>query len=474
MDHTLRSTNWSRRALRPRGLQGAWRGLRRHALVFSGWLLASASVLCTMLGIAAIVTRHDQGAGAFAAASAAQHALVLYALVGALALSGLLLAVSNHERRAALARLRVSIAQFRALAAQMNDGLVVIDSAGVITAVSERFASMLGYRSHELIGTRASTIGIDIDPAALPYARPQGGDCELQRAAGDTLAARVITRALAPVDGVPSGMLAVVTDLSEQRRVECARRQAEDRARAHLNQLAHVARVSSLGEMASAIAHEINQPLTAIASYARACMRRLQAAATPQPDVLEAMAKVADEALRAGEVVRHIRAFLQAREAEMAPIEPNRLVGEVLRLAQPEARQLGAVLQTELAAGLPQVIGEPIQLEQVILNLVRNGLEAMRDAGSSPRVVTLRTAMVDDTVEISVRDTGPGIDPAAAEQLFEPFYTTKSEGLGIGLAISRSIVAMHEGTLRAAAGSDGGAIFTIHLPRMHCHAQRID
>lgn len=473
MDHTLRPTSWSQRGSPMRELRAARHALRRNATVLIGYLLASVSVLCTMLGVAMLITRDQMPGGVFPIPPTDQQ-LALYGLVGALALSGLLLALANHERRRALARLRVSITQFRALTAQMNDGLVVLDRTGVITAVSERFAAMLGCAGNELIGASAASIGLPIDAGPLSPGRQQAYECELRRVSGEIVSARVVARALAPVDGNPSGILAVIADLTQQRKVECARRQAEDRARQHLDQLAHVARVSSMGEMASAIAHEINQPLTAIASYARACMRLLRNTPDAHPDVLDAMAKIADESLRAGAVVRHIRAFLQAREAEMVPVDPNRLVGEVIRLAQPEARQLGATLRTELAAGLPHVLGEPIQLEQVVLNLVRNALEAMRDADSSPRLVTLRTASAGNDITISVQDTGPGIDPARIDKLFAPFFTTKVDGLGIGLAISRSIITMHDGSLEATNAAGSGALFTIRLPGMNTHALHRD
>lgn len=473
MDYSLQPSHWTRRAAPMRMLRAARHGLRRNAIVLIGTMLAGVSVLCTMLGIAMLISREQQPTGVFVTAPADQQ-LALYGLVGGLALSGLLLAVANHERRQALARLRVSIAQFRALAAQLNDGLVVIDNAGVITAASDRFSAMIGCAGNTLVGARAADLGLILAPVLLSPGRSQASECELRRASGEPLSARVVARALSPVDGTPSGILAVVADLTEQRRVEHARRQAEDRARQHLNQLAHVARVSAMGEMASAIAHEINQPLTAIASYAKACIRLLSTAPAPRYDVLDAMSKVAAEALRAGEVVRHIRAFLQAKEADMVPVDANRLVSEVIRLAQPEARQLGATLHTDLTAELPRVMGEPIQLEQVILNLVRNALEAMRDARSSRRMVTLRSAVADDAVVIVVQDTGPGIDAAHADRLFEPFFTTKADGLGIGLAISRSIITMHGGSLDATSEPGRGGMFTIRLPRSSIHAHRDD
>ncbi len=472
MERALHPLNRNRPATPRIDLRAARLALRRHAFMLTGYVLASASVLATVLGIAMIVTRGEAQAGVPAMPASSQHALVLYALVGILALSGLLLALASHERRIALARLRVSVAQFRALSEQMNDGLVVIDKEGVITAASERFARMLGCAANELIGTSAAAIELHVDAHALAPGQACTIEGDLRRASGEALAARVVARALAPVSGAPSGVLAVVTDLTEQRKVELAHRLAEDRARQHLNQLAHVARVSSMGEMASAIAHEINQPLTAIASYAKACMRLLNATPAPQRDVVDAMAKIADDALRAGQVVRHIRAFLQAKEADMMPLDANRLVTEVIRLAQPEARQLGATLRTELGNPLPPIMGEPIQLEQVILNLVRNALEAMHDAGVRRRVVTLRTASTDEGVAICVHDTGPGIDAATADQLFEPFFTTKADGLGIGLAISRSIVTMHEGSLLASNDPAAGAVFTIRLPRTHLDAER--
>jgi C4-dicarboxylate-specific signal transduction histidine kinase len=217
--------------------------------------------------------------------------------------------------------------------------------------------------------------------------------------------------------------------------------------------------------MASAIAHEINQPLTAITNYAYACIRLLRGGQATGGEALEVMQRVAAEAERAGEIVRKMRSFVRGEEGQVTALEANFLVGEVLRLAAPEARQSGVELVPALGQGLPQVLADSIQIQQVLLNLVRNAVEAIVAASSAVRVVRIETARGDaDHVAIRVVDTGPGLAPEALEKVFEPFYTTKADGIGIGLALSRSIVDAHGGRLWATSHPGHGATFHLTLP----------
>jgi PAS domain S-box-containing protein len=399
-----------------------------------------------------------QGVGVFVGGTFEQNAIAFYAFAIVLAGLALMLAAVAGERARAARLSNTSIGEFRRLVEQMNDGLVVRDASGVVTAVSERLCRMLGLSRAALLGTRLEALR---HGESLGDAVRDGDELStewaLRRADGGTLIARLVERPLFDDAGVRIGTFTVISDIT-------GRRQAEEQARQHLQQLAHVARVSSMGEMASAIAHEINQPLTAIASYSQACIRLLQAERAVAPDVLEAMTKVADEAKRAGEVVKQVRNFVRAKSGEVAPVDPNVLVTEVLRLALPEARQHNIALATRLASQLPAVLVERIQMEQVLLNLLRNAIDAIRDTRGRARLVTLRTRTHPGGIAIDVEDTGPGLPAEATERIFEPFYTTKPDGLGIGLAISRSIVAAHGGALCAAANEAGGATFTVQLP----------
>jgi PAS domain S-box-containing protein len=258
--------------------------------------------------------------------------------------------------------------------------------------------------------------------------------------------------------GEPDAVVAVARDVTDRHR-------AEEQARQHLQSLAHVARVSSMGEMASAIAHEINQPLTAIANYAYACIRLLRGGQASGGEALEVMQRVAAEAERAGEVVRKMRSFVRGEEGQVTALDANFLVGEVLRLAAPEARQSGVELVPALGEGLPEVLADSIQIQQVLLNLVRNAVEAIVAGDCAERAVRIETARADPGyVEIRVVDTGPGLAPEALEKVFEPFYTTKADGIGIGLALSRSIVDAHGGRLWAISSPGRGASFHLTLP----------
>jgi C4-dicarboxylate-specific signal transduction histidine kinase len=248
----------------------------------------------------------------------------------------------------------------------------------------------------------------------------------------------------------------------ELRRAEAA--EEELRARQHQAGLAHAARLSTLGGMAAGLAHEINQPLSAIVSYANGSARRIRAGDVAPADLLEIVDAIADEALRGGEILRRIREFVRNAEASRASADLNLLVREALHFAEVEARDLGIALRLQLAPHRLDVEVDAIQLEQVILNLVRNGFEAMSDGGA-PRELSIETGALDGAaVELVVRDTGSGVSQAAAGRLFEPFFTTKRDGLGLGLHISRSIVEAHGGRVWASPNPPRGAAFHVVLP----------
>ena len=240
------------------------------------------------------------------------------------------------------------------------------------------------------------------------------------------------------------------------------RRRAEQQSRSHLEQLAHVTRVSSMDEMASAMAHEINQPLSAIATFTQACLRLLAREPVDHAELSGAMQRVASEADRAGEIVRRIRRFVKNEPGQAIAVDLNYLVNEVLRLAQADARQSGVQLVAKLQPELPMISSDPIQVQQVLLNLVRNGIEAINTADSPRREVTVTTASGPAAIEVTVSDTGPGVPDI--ERAFEPFYSTKADGMGIGLAISRSIIEAHGGRLNATSSAGDGATFRFTLP----------
>lgn len=245
------------------------------------------------------------------------------------------------------------------------------------------------------------------------------------------------------------------------------RRQSEDEARQLQERLTHFGRLSTMGEMATGLAHEINQPLSAIATYAQACQRRLQSTASgdDDEDVLEALEQISVQALRAGEVIRRLRNFVRNREVKREPIDCNRLLDELRKLAETDVRLHNVRLRIEAAPSLPTVHADPIQLQQVLLNLVRNAIDAMADTPDARReVMLIAQALPDDEIEFIVADQGSGLAPGASDQIFNPFFTTKPGGTGLGLAISRSIVRAHGGRLWHTPNGDAGAQFHFTLP----------
>jgi len=252
------------------------------------------------------------------------------------------------------------------------------------------------------------------------------------------------------------GAVVVFRDITE-------RRKAEEQAREHQQELFHVARLSTLGEMASGIAHELNQPLSAISNYTRGSIRMLQAGSGETGSVLEAMQRVAAQAERAGEIIRQIRRFIRKEEPERTTVDINRIAREVAAFIEPEARREGVVLKLELAPQPLPLLAHDIQIEQVLLNLTRNALEAMQEVAEGQRRLTVRTRRLEEQVVVEVSDSGCGIAPQVVHKLFDPFVTTKPQGMGLGLSISRGIVEAHGGTLTVHATEEGGTMFRFTL-----------
>jgi signal transduction histidine kinase len=246
-----------------------------------------------------------------------------------------------------------------------------------------------------------------------------------------------------------------------------ARRQAKRRFEQQQNELAHVARVAAMGELASVIAHELDQPLTAIVSNAEAARYFLQQAGQPNlAEANDALADVVDAGMRAAEIVKRERHLLRKAQLNVEAVDLNEAVRDIELFIRAEARQAGAKVLLELVPGLPPVTGDRVQLQQVILNLARNGVQAMRDQPSESRELMIRTAAGSGEVTLTIVDAGPPADAALLEKMFEPFYTTKANGLGMGLAISRSILDAHRGRIWAVANPGGrGISMHVAIPR---------
>jgi C4-dicarboxylate-specific signal transduction histidine kinase len=243
-----------------------------------------------------------------------------------------------------------------------------------------------------------------------------------------------------------------------------AQKQLEEQTRRLQAELAHVLRVRTMGEMVAEIAHEINQPLASIANFANGLATRLERDVEDVEALRTAAAQIANEALRASDIIRRLRDFLRRGEVQRECCDANAIVRDALRLIEPELRQDAVALKLQLAPPL-HVEVDRVQIAQVVLNLLRNALEAMAAGNGGPREVQVETARgTDSTVVISVRDSGVGLPPAQETRIFDAFFTTKERGLGLGLSISRSIIEAHGGRLWARANHEHGTTVAFVLP----------
>ena len=219
-----------------------------------------------------------------------------------------------------------------------------------------------------------------------------------------------------------------------------------------------------MGEMASTLAHELNQPLAAIASYNSGCLNRLQAAEIDRGELVEIHGRIGRQARRAGEIIRRVHDFVRRSEPRREPLDINGVISEALGLIEADARKRRMRLVAELAPRLPPLMADAVMIEQIVVNLVRNGMDAMKETPPARREVRITTGVVGRFLTVRVADHGEGIPPETAAHLFQPFFTTKAEGMGMGLNICRSIAELHHGRLDFEACPEGGTIFTLSLP----------
>ncbi len=281
-------------------------------------------------------------------------------------------------------------------------------------------------------------------------------DLLLRRQDGGVIDVSLSVSALRDSSGQITHGRFVMRDISE-------RKLAERQIRRQQEELTHVTRLSTMGEMAAGLAHEINQPLTAIAAFAEGTRARIGQGSARLEDCEEMFDRIAADAHRAGAIIRRLRRFVKKRETHRESLDINDAVCEVCRFVHSEAAQEEAEIDLRLAEGLPQVPADAVEVQQVVLNLVRNALDAMRDAGSADRRIFIETFKNHNQgVGVVVQDTGPGLSPGLQEQVFEQFFTSKDEGLGMGLAISRSIIEAHGGRIWFASPPKGARVhFTL-------------
>ena len=260
-------------------------------------------------------------------------------------------------------------------------------------------------------------------------------------------------------------LLAVARDISERRR-------ANEQLRQLQSELAHAGRLNLLGELASGLAHELNQPLICLNMYAQACYRLMASEDVDLSNLREPLVDISKEVARATAIVRRLRTFGRKRPMHRSQIDINHLVREVVVLVEHETRHKDIRLRFNLAEGLPSVPADPVQIQQVILNLILNGIQAIDEGESDVREIAVETsAAAEGGVNVHVRDSGPGLSPATLERVFEPFYTTKQEGMGLGLSLSRTIIEDHDGRMSAVSTSGRGGEFTFTLPNHPVESQ---
>jgi len=255
------------------------------------------------------------------------------------------------------------------------------------------------------------------------------------------------------------GFIGVIRDISERQRVE-------EQARQHQAELAHMARLNTMGEMATGIAHELNQPLAAIANYAAASCKMLDSGNQNPEKLVAALTATQMQAERASAIIRRLRKFVKKQQPQKTLLNLNELIDNVLKFMEYDINKHRISVNLSLDPQLRQVFADVIQIEQVVVNLLRNSIEAMEPLSIDPREINIRTYLNQEAmVQTEIADTGPGIDTHTLFKVFEPFFTTKgSKGMGLGLSISRSIIEAHEGKLWAKSEAGSGAIFYFTLP----------
>lgn len=251
--------------------------------------------------------------------------------------------------------------------------------------------------------------------------------------------------------------MAVATDITDRKQVDAFNRVQEER-------LQRTSRLITMGEMASSLAHELNQPLSAIANYSSGCVNRLQSGRYKPEELLAAMQKAAFQADRAGKIIRRIRDFVRKSEPRRTAVVMANVVEDALGFAEIDARKHGARIDNRVSADLPTIYIDRIMIEQVLLNLIKNGIEAMQDTRPENRILRIEAEERENAIEVSVSDRGHGVSPEDRDKLFNAFYTTKADGMGMGLNICRSIIEFHNGRLWVDANPDGGSIFRFALP----------
>lgn len=356
-------------------------------------------------------------------------------------------------------------AQLQSILDTVPEAMVVIDERGIVRSFSVAAERLFGWSASEMIGRNVSIL------MPAPYRQEHDQYLERYRKTGERRIIGIgrivvgerkdgstfpmelaVGQAKSGTDRLFTGF---VRDLTE-------RRSQERRMQELQSELVHVSRLTAMGEMASSLAHELNQPLSAITTYLRVAATLLKAGQLDKDRIREALDRSADQALRAGDVIKRLREFVAKGETDHTVENPATLLEEAAALALVGAREQGVRVSLRCDRGLPEILVDKVQIQQVALNLIRNAIEAMETG--SRRELTIGVLRRDEFAFFFVADTGTGISPEIAHQLFQPFVTSKANGMGVGLSICRTIIEAHGGHITARPNDGGGTVFEFTLP----------
>ena len=360
----------------------------------------------------------------------------------------------------------------------MREGVLGVDREGRMTFANPAATRMTGWAIDELIHSDLYGMMLSMDGDNQPVSREV---TPLYKTLADGVVQNVedgvfwcrnqeplsVDYSCTPIveDGSTQGAVIVFRDITEKKRQQDILDRALTEVQEQKDKLTHMSRLSSMGEMASGFAHEVNQPLTAITNYSQVCKRMLERDPLDIETICEAMTKISTQAQRAGDIISRIRSFVKKPNHCLSQVDCNRLVQDVVKLAEVDARNNQIEIHLDLADDLPLIRVDPIQIQQVALNLIRNAMEAMTGLETRSIGVHVETRMFDSNfVIVRVIDRGYGLADDAEEKMFTPFYTTKIEGMGIGLSVCHSIIHTHGGVLNFERNPDGGAIFWFTVP----------
>lgn len=367
----------------------------------------------------------------------------------------------------------------RKLTALLNatvDAIIMIDHRGYIEVFNHSAETIFGYCKEEVIGKKinmlmpepfksqhdhylsqyhdtgqAKIIGIGREVVAL---RKDGSEFPIDLAVGEFH------------DGHHLRYVGIVRDISDRKAIEAQLKAKNIELLQQRERLAHVDRIGMMGEMATGIAHEINQPLSAISTYAQACRKMLQNEQTNHNILAETLDKISAQAERAGEVIRRLRSFLRKGDTRHAQHDIHAIINEVIKMAEPDLKLANIPVELQFNASDNKINVDSIQIQQVILNLIRNSLDAMQSDPESDHAICILTRTIKNgkAIQVTVNDNGPGINDSARDHIFHPFFTTKKSGMGMGLSICRSIINNHGGKMEFQNNPKRGVGFYFTLP----------